>query len=139
MPYRHAFAELHSSSFDGVSILLADDFEPWRSYIRSFLHENTTWNIVFEACDGCEAVQKTVELHPDVVLLDVSMPGLNGIEAAKKIRQLSPDSRIIFLSENADEEVIGAALEAGAVGYVLKREVSTELLPAVQVALQARP
>jgi DNA-binding NarL/FixJ family response regulator len=139
MPYRHAFAELRTSSFDDVTILLADDFEPWRSHIRSFLQHKANWKIVFEARDGREAVQKTEELQPDVVLLDVGMPGLSGIEAAKKIRQLSPDSIIVFLSANAEEEVIAAAFEAGAVSYVLKREMATELVPAVQSALQARP
>ena len=83
-----------------------------------------------------DSKQKTVELHPDIVLLDVSMPGLNGIEAASRIRQLSPDSRIIILTQDADDDLMTAALQAGALAYVLKAEMTTELIPAVQAALR---
>ena len=139
MPYRRVFAELDRSSFDGVSILLADDFEPWRAQVRSFLQRKTASTIVSEACDGLEAVQKAEELHPEIILLDLHMPGLNGIEAAKKIRKLSPDSRIIFLSLDGDESVIAAALETGAVGFVLKNEMHSGLMPAIRASLWAEP
>jgi DNA-binding NarL/FixJ family response regulator len=138
MPQEPKVIGLHRSSSAGVRILLADDFAPWRSQVRSFLQRETEWKIVFEACDGLEAVQKTVELHPDVVLLDVSMPGLNGIEAASRIRHLSPDSKIVILTQNADEDLRTAALQAGALAYVLKAEMTTELIPAVQEALRTR-
>ena len=138
MPQKPAVIELHRRSSAGVRILLADDFAPWRSQLRSFLQRETEWKIVFEACDGLEAVQKTVELHPDVVLLDISMPGLNGIDAARSIRQLSPDCKIIIVTQNADTDVMSAALQAGALAYVLKAEMTTELIPAVQTALRAR-
>jgi two-component system response regulator NreC len=137
MPHKPTLIDLHRSSSAGVRILLADDFAPWRSQVRSFLQSETKWKIVFEACDGLEAVQKTVELRPDIVLLDISMPGLNGIEAASRIRQLSPDSRIIILTQNADDDLMSAALQAGALAYVLKAEMTTELIPAVQTALRA--
>jgi CheY-like chemotaxis protein len=113
MPHKPTLIDLHRSSSAGVRILLADDFAPWRSQVRSFLQSETKWKIVFEACDGLEAVQKTVELRPDIVLLDISMPGLNGIEAASRIRQRSPDSRIIILTQNADEDLMTAALARG--------------------------
>ena len=116
---------------------MADDFAPWRSQVRSFLQSETKWKIV-EACDGLEAVQKTVELRPDIVLLDISMPRLNGVEAARRICQLSPDSKIIILTQDADEDVMTAALEAGALAYVLKAEMTTELIPAVRAALRTR-
>lgn len=138
MPQKPTVIEFHCTSSARVHILLADDFAAWRSQVRSFLQRKTEWKIVFEACDGLEAVQKTVELRPDVVLLDLSMPGLNGIEAATRIRQLSPESRIIVLTENADEDLKTAALQAGAVAYVLKAEMTTGLIPAVQAALRAR-
>ena len=108
------------SSSARVQILLADDFEPWRSKVRAFLKREIQWK-VFEACDGLEAIRKTVELHPDVVLLDIAMPGLNGIEAAKKIRKLSPDSSIIFLTIDEDKDVMATALRTGAVAYVSKK------------------
>jgi NarL family two-component system response regulator LiaR len=138
MPQKPTVIEFNRSSSARVHILLADDFAPWRARVRSFLQRKTEWKIVFEACDGLEAVQKTVELHPEVVLLDLSMPGLNGIEAAKRIRQLSPDSKIVILTENADEDLMAAALEAGASAYVLKSEMTADLIPAVQTALGTR-
>ena len=138
MPHKPNLIEFHRRSSAGVHILLADDFAPWRSELRSFLRSKTEWKIVFEACNGLEAVQKTVELHPDVVLLDISMPGLNGIEAAHRIRQFSPDCKIIILTQHRDEDVMSAALEAGALAYVLKTEMTSELIPAIQAALRTR-
>ena len=136
MPHKPTLIDLRRSSSARAHILLADDFAPWRSELRSFLQWETEWTIVFEACNGLEAVQKTVELHPDIVLLDISMPGLNGIEAARRIGQLSPDAKIIILSQNADEELMTAALEAGAQAYVLKVKMTTDLIPAIQAALR---
>ena len=138
MPHEPAIIEFSPSSSAKVKILLADDFEPWRSKLRSFLERKTQWK-VFEACDGHEAIRKTLELHPDVVLLDLHMPDLNGIEAAKRIRKLSPDSRIIFVTVEGDESVIAAALETGAVAYVLKAEISSGLIPAIRASLWAKP
>jgi DNA-binding NarL/FixJ family response regulator len=138
MPHKPTLIVLHRSSSSGVSILLADDFSTWCSKVRSFLQSETKWKIVFEACDGLEAVQKTVELHPDIVLLDISMPRLNGIDAARRICQLLPDSKIIILTQNADEDMMTAALQAGALAYVLKAEMTTKLTPAVQAALRTR-
>lgn len=94
------------------------------------------FQIVSEASDGLEAVEKAGELRPDVVLLDVGMPDLSGIEAAERIRQVSPESKIVFVSQNASEEVISAALAAGAEGYVLKLNAATELIPAIAAALR---
>lgn len=138
MPHKSSLVDLRRGSSAGVRILLADDFAPWRSQVRSFLQSEAKWKIVFEACDGLEAVQKTVELHPDIVLLDISMPRLNGIDAARRICQLLPDSKIIILTQNADEDAMTAALEAGALAYVLKVEMTTDLIPAIQAALRTR-
>jgi DNA-binding NarL/FixJ family response regulator len=135
MPQKRTLIELHRSS--RMHVLLADDYAPWRSQVRSFLQRETEWEIVFEARDGLEAVQKTVELHPDVVLLDLSMPGVNGIEAARRIRQLSPDSKIIILTQNADKDLMTAALQAGAVAYVLKAEMTSKLLSMAKPALRS--
>jgi two-component system, NarL family, response regulator LiaR len=120
-----------------VIILLADDFAPWRLKVRSFIESNTGW-IVFEACDGLEAVHKTVELRPDVVLMDVSMPGLNGIEATKRICQLFPNAKVIILTQNTDEDLMTAALEAGAVAYVPKADMTTSLIRTVRAAIRIR-
>ena len=136
MPHKPFLVESHRSSSARVRILLADDFPPWRSEVRSFVRGQTDWDIVFEAGDGLEAVQKIAELQPDVVVMDLNMPGLNGIEATRRIRQLSPDCIIIILTQYADEDLNAAALSAGAVACVLKSEMTTELIPAVRLALR---
>jgi DNA-binding NarL/FixJ family response regulator len=137
MSQKAAIAELRQCPSAHLRVLLADDFEPWRSHVRSFLQSNTEWEIVAETCDRLEAIHRTQTLYPDVVILDVSMPRLDGLQAARKIHQISPDCAIVFLTENSDEDVIEAALEAGAAGYVQKRELAAKLMPTLQAALQA--
>src|SRR5690242_9932919 len=97
-----------------VTVLIADDLEAWRLQVRRLLLDRQEWQIIGEACDGREAIQKAEELRPDVVLMDISMPGMNGIAAAKSIQQLSSASTIIFLTQHADDEIRNAALTAGA-------------------------
>jgi DNA-binding NarL/FixJ family response regulator len=122
-----------------IRILVADDFEDWRVRIRQLLSFRPAWRIVAEAPDGLEAVQKAAELRPDVVLLDIQMPGLNGIEAARRIRQDCPGSRIIFISQSSDKEIMRAALEIGAKAFVQKAMAARELLPAIEAALRDEP
>lgn len=122
-----------------VRILIADDFEAWRLEVRTFLQARTEWKIVSEARDGLEVVQKASKLRPDVVLLDIGMPGLNGIAAAAQIRQLSPNSKIIFLTANSDSDVIHEAQNAGLDGYVLKFQGGNELIAAIEKALRKQP
>lgn len=119
-----------------VSILVADDFEEWRVRIRELLQVHPAWRIVFEARDGLEAVEQAVELRPDVVVLDIQMPKLNGIEAARKIQEESPGSRIVFLSQDGDKEIMLAALATGAKAYVPKHKAARELLSAIEAALR---
>jgi DNA-binding NarL/FixJ family response regulator len=138
MAQKSTAVNLHSRSSAGLRILVADDFAPWRSELQSFLQSKTEWKFVFGACDGIEAVQKTIELNPDVVLLDLSMPGLNGIEATRRIRQLSPNCKIVMLTQDGNDDLKTAALEAGALAYVLKAEMTTRLIPAIQAALRTR-
>lgn len=118
-----------------VSILIADDFEPWRSHVRYLMQARPKWYIVGEACDGLETVQKAEELEPDVVILDVAMPGLNGIEAATKIRSLSAKPRIIFVSGFHDEEIRDAALRAGADAYLTKTTADNQLAKVIENAI----
>lgn len=125
-----------NSSASELRVLVADDFAPWRSQLRSFLQRETEWRIVVEACDGLEAVHKTLELGPQVVLLDFRMPGLNGIEAARKIHALAPHSKIIILTLEVDDNLMNAALEAGALACLRKTEMTTALIPAVEAALR---
>jgi DNA-binding NarL/FixJ family response regulator len=92
--------------------------------------------LVGEVADGLEAVQKASELKPDLILLDISLPKLNGIEAAKQIRQVVPGAKILFLTLNSDPDVVAAALDTGAKGYLLKGDAGSELLPAIEAVLQ---
>jgi len=100
------------------------------------LQPQPEWQVISEASDGLEAVQKAEELKPDIVLLDIGLPKLNGIEAARRIQQLSPSSKIIFLTQNKDLDIVWAALGTGALGYVRKTDARRELLPAVDAVLR---
>lgn len=91
--------------------------------------------IICEVSDGLEAVQKAKELKPDLILLDIGLPTLNGIEAARQIRSLAPESRIIFLSQESSPDVVEAALSLGASGYVVKRKAPGDLLLAVEAVV----
>jgi CheY-like chemotaxis protein len=115
-----------------------DDFEDWRHQVRLLLQARPQWQIIAEASDGSEAVQKAAELKPDLIVLDVGLPNLNGIDAARRIRHLSPNSTIVFLSQNTDPDVVRAALSLGALGYVHKSDVRSDLLPAIEAVLQGR-
>ena len=117
-----------------ITIVIADDLEAFRQFIRRKLSENG-FQIVAEAEDGLEAVAKVAEFQPDIVLLDISMPRLNGIEAAAQIRATAPKSPVLFVSQNTDPEIIQAALRDGAAGYVRKSALNRDLLPAIETAL----
>ncbi len=119
-------------------VLTVDDFEPWRHFLSSILLEKPELLVVGEASDGSEAVQKAKDLKPDLILLDIGLPKLDGIEAAQQIRQLSPSSKIIFLSQNNDLDLVKAALGTGALGYVRKTDARSELLPAVDAVLRGK-
>ena len=116
-------------------ILVVDDSERWRLVVRSILEGVPGFLVVGEASDGAEAVKEAATLLPDVVLLDVGMPRLNGIEAAKRIRRASPESKIIFLTQDRDSEVREAALAAGAIAYLLKSGARYELLATIETAM----
>jgi DNA-binding NarL/FixJ family response regulator len=116
-------------------ILLVEDFEPLLRYEVSLLQENPEWQIIGEATDGLEAVQKAEALRPDVILLDIGLPKLNGIEAARQIRVIIPGSQIIFVSQESSAEVVTEALSFGARGYVLKVRAGSDLLVAIEAVL----
>ena len=112
-------------------ILLVDDSEPWRIALRSLLHERPGLRVVGEAVDGLEAVEKAQELQPDLVLLDIGMPRMNGVEAAKRIREVAPQSKMLFVSIEQSADFVEAALSTGAQGYIPKADVGSKLLPAI--------
>jgi DNA-binding NarL/FixJ family response regulator len=116
-----------------MRVLVVDDYPQWRSKVREMLD----WaDIVGEACDGLEAVEKAAALRPDIVILDLNMPRLNGLEAAKRIRQTSPSTAIVFLTQNSNEDVMEVALGVGH-AYVLKSNAGTDLLTAIRIAQAA--
>jgi DNA-binding NarL/FixJ family response regulator len=121
-----------------IRVLVADDFKRWRRQVRLLLQVRPELQVVGEASDGSEAVQKAEELKPDLIVLDIGLPKLNGIEAARRIRQFSPNSKILFLSQNNDLDVVQAALGTGALGYVHKMNALGELLPAVEAVLRGK-
>ena len=117
---------------------MVEDFEQFRRFICSTLRDRPEFQIVGEVTDGLEAVQKAVELQPDLILLDIGLPSLNGIEAARRIRRLSPKSTILFMSQESSSDVVQEALALGALGYVVKSHAGSELLPALEAVLQGR-
>ena len=115
-----------------VRLLVVDDFRLWQECVQAHLKGHPEVQIVGFASNGLEALQKVEELQPDLVFLDISLPKLNGIETARKIRQLDPRCKIIFLTGQLHPEFVMAALEAGGWGYVYKEDASTELLPSLE-------
>jgi DNA-binding NarL/FixJ family response regulator len=122
-----------------VGVLVVDDFEQWRRVVCTALQTKLGLQVLGEAADGLEAVEKAQDLQPDLVLLDIGLPTLNGIEAARRIRSVSPKSKVVFLTENQCCEVAEAALEEGASGYVVKSAFASELISAVEAVLRGRP
>jgi DNA-binding NarL/FixJ family response regulator len=118
-----------------IRVLAVDDFEPWRRFVSSALGREPDVPTIFEVSDGLEAVYRAEELRPDLILLDIGLPGLDGISAARRIRELSPSSKILFLSEESSPDVAEAALEAGGYGYLVKSDAGRELLAAVKAVL----
>lgn len=121
-----------------VRILLVDDFCSWRRCVSTMLQDCRDFQIVGEASDGLEAVQKSGELRPDIVLLDIDLPRLNGIEAARRICASAPDAAVVFISGNQCPEVVEEALRTGcrAHAYVVKCDAAVDLLPALQAVMK---
>jgi CheY-like chemotaxis protein len=115
-----------------VRVLVVDDYEPFRRFVCSMLAQRPDLRVIGEAAQGLEAVQKAVELQPELIVLDIGLPQLNGIEAARRIRKLCPECKIIFLSQESSADVVEEALSFGALGYVVKALAGSELLAAVE-------
>jgi DNA-binding NarL/FixJ family response regulator len=119
-----------------VRILVADDHEVVRQGLRRLLEAGPGWEVCGEAGTGREAVEKASQLKPDVVVLDYSMPGLNGAEAARQIIQRVPRAEVLILTMHSSEDLIRGALEAGARAYVLKSDAGRDLISAVQALIE---
>jgi DNA-binding NarL/FixJ family response regulator len=118
-----------------VRILVVEDFEPFRRLIRTLLEAKPNLQIIAEISDGQEAVEKVAELKPSLILLDIGLPSLNGIAAARLMLRLSPNSKILFVSQESSPEVIQEALRLGASGFVTKNRVGVDLMPALEAVL----
>jgi DNA-binding NarL/FixJ family response regulator len=121
-----------------VRVLVVDDYEPFRRFVCSTLGKRPDLQVIGEADDGLEAVQKAEELQPDLIVLDIGLPTLNGIEAARRIRKLCPESKMLFVSQESSADVVQEALRMGALGYVVKSRAGIELLAAVEAVRQGK-
>lgn len=116
-------------------IVVVDDYAAWRDHARSILEKEPRFLIVAAISDGLEAVQRVQELHSDLVILDVGLPNLNGIETARRILQTVPQTKVLFLSDHRSPDIVQEALNTGANGYVLKSRAESELLAAAKAVL----
>lgn len=120
-----------------IRILLVDDFESFRRFVSDALRRRTGFQTV-EASDGLAAIQKAEELKPDLILLDIGLPSLNGLEVARRILEFNPSARILFLSQESSADLIQEALDLGAMGYIHKSSAQSDLLPAVEEVLKGK-
>jgi DNA-binding NarL/FixJ family response regulator len=118
-----------------LRVLLVEDYEPFRRFVCLALQQRAEFHVIGEVSDGLEAVQRAQELQPDLILLDIGLPKMNGLEAGRRIRRVSPNSKILFLSQESSPDVVREALSLGAQGYVLKARAQSDLLPAIEAVL----
>src|ERR1700726_3149711 len=122
-----------------LRILIADDHDLMRRGVKALLQSHAGWEIIGEAPPGREAVSKAEELKPDVVILDISMPDLNGVDAAKRIRKASPNTEVLILSVHYTDQLIRDILEAGVRGYIVKTDSDRDLIIAVETLSKHKP
>lgn len=121
-------------SISSFKILVLEDYEPFCRFVCSVLRKRPEFEVIWGVSDGLEAVHRAKELHPDLILLDVGLPTLNGIEATRRIRRLSPESRIVFLSQESSPDGVQEAFRLGALSYLAKTDAGLELLATVDAA-----
>jgi DNA-binding NarL/FixJ family response regulator len=119
-------------------ILIIEDFAPFREFVVSTLQQRPEFQVVGQSSDGLEGVERAEQLQPDLILLDIGLPKLNGFEVAHRTRKLCPNSQLLFLTQESSPEVVEDALNLGALGYVVKAHAGNELLEAVEAVLQGK-
>ncbi len=116
----------------GTRILIADDHALVRRGLHAILESHPDWEVCGEARNGTEAVQRAIELQPDVVVMDISMPGLSGLQATRLIREALPETEVLILTMHESHEMVQAAYEAGACGYAVKSDPDGSLIQALE-------
>jgi len=122
-----------------LSILIADDHAVVRAGLRTLLDSRVGWQVCAEAVDGRDAVEKAAKYKPDVAVLDIGMPLLNGVDATRRIRKVSPHTQVLILTMHESDELVQQVVEAGARGYILKDDADRVLLAAVDAIRQNKP
>jgi DNA-binding NarL/FixJ family response regulator len=120
-----------------VRILLVEDFEPFRMKVRSLIKERAEFMVLGEVSDGAAAVQKADELRPDLILMDIGLPSINGIEAARQILRSNPQSRILFLTQESSSDVVSEAFDLGARGYIVKMDARRDMLLGIDAVMRS--
>jgi DNA-binding NarL/FixJ family response regulator len=121
-----------------VRVLVVDDVELWHTFVQGHLDKEPNLHVVGVVADGLDAVRKAEEVRPDLILLDIGLPGLNGLEVARQIRKAAPTATILFLSGESDPDVVREAFSAGGLGYVLKLDTAQELIAGIESVLLGR-
>jgi two-component system, NarL family, response regulator LiaR len=123
---------------DQVRVLVVEDLKEWRSWICSALHKDGRMEVASEASDGLQALKSADSIEPDLILLDISLPSLNGIDVGRRLVKLCPKAKVLFISENRDVDIVQEALSIGAIGYVLKSDLAEDLSRALTAVLDGR-
>jgi len=126
------------SNMNTVSILIADDHAVVRRGVRTLLETQPGWKVVSEESNGREAIDKVIKLSPDVAILDISMPDLNGLDATTLILKARPETRVLILTMHSEEDLIKKSLSAGARGYLLKSDAERDLITAIEALLHGK-
>jgi DNA-binding NarL/FixJ family response regulator len=122
----------------GGRVLVVDDFAEWRRELCATIQEIPGLQVVGEAADGLEAIQKGKDLRPDLILLDIGLPRLNGIEVARRLSKVCPESKIIFVTENRSSDIREEGFRAGGSAFVIKSESASELIAAINFVLKRK-
>jgi DNA-binding NarL/FixJ family response regulator len=123
-------------SMPDYTALIIEDFKGFSQFVLSTLQQTARFQVIYQASDGLEGVQRAEELQPDLIVLDIGLPRLNGIEATRQIRKVSPNSKILFLTQESSAKVVELAMRLGGQGYVLKGNAASELTLAVEAVLR---
>ena len=121
-----------------MRILIVEDFTPFQRFLCSTLGERRDLLVIGTVSDGLEAVQKAIKLKPDLILLDIGLPTMNGIEVARRVRKLVPESKIVFVTQESSADVVREALSTGAWGYVVKARAASQLLAVVDSVMSGK-